>query len=174
MSAPPDAPDVRDGKSKAALDASGDSAATTGASVTKNNESVAASSAPGNAAGAANANAPVELDAYGKQKKVHDLTYPPWPAVPPGVTITPFAAFKERGIKRHCGGIEADEVDANGVPTVALSSAHEDNECKTDSRFKNFTSAKPKAPKRMEVKANWWETWADVEETMRPTRSYNQ
>ena len=51
---------------------------------------------------------------------------------------------------------------------------YEDDECKTDSRFKNFTSAKPKAPKRMEVKANWWETWADVEETMRPTRSYNQ
>ncbi|TRM68508.1 hypothetical protein BD626DRAFT_565340 [Schizophyllum amplum] len=114
----------------------------------------------------------VDAAPNGKQKKVHDLTFPPWPAVPEGVKLILFAAFVERGIKRHCGGADAPEVDVTGRLTVALTSAHEDDECKTDSKFKSWKPAKTKAPKRMDVSDKWWETWGEFQESMRAVRSY--
>jgi hypothetical protein len=58
------------------------------------------------------------------------LKFPPFPPVPEGTTILPFASFKEKGIQiapSHSG----EEVDGLGIPTVELRVPHDTDECKT-------------------------------------------
>lgn len=82
-------------------------------------------------------------------KATHSIRYPPFPTVPPGVEIVPYAVFQERGIRLygikdasssedgkdedHSGDIE---VDGWGIPTVPLMKVHDTDECKTFTRRK--------------------------------------
>jgi len=64
------------------------------------------------------------------------LTFPPFPTLPQGVSITPFKDFKEHGIQIFS---DTDiEIDALGIPTVQLGVAHGLDRCKTETRRKTM------------------------------------
>ena len=59
------------------------------------------------------------------------LTFPPFPNPPPGVQLIPFSDFKPKGLIVRLGDPEdgtveeSEEVDAEGIPTLALRVKHE-------------------------------------------------
>jgi hypothetical protein len=90
------------------------------------------------------------------------LTFPRDFKIPEGVVIIPFKDFKERGICVEPGPNE-DEVDAIGIPTVAMK-PHEADRCKTNTRRKQ---KKEEASKRKALNKSspWWERWEEDEES---------
>ncbi|KAJ7608618.1 hypothetical protein DFH06DRAFT_1486060 [Mycena polygramma] len=81
-------------------------------------------------------------------------SYPvhPFPEIPPGVTIAPFASFKEHGIQPSLGpdGIECDVL---GIPTVQLVFKHEGDVSKTNPDGADATFVRPG------FKKEWWQDW---------------
>ncbi|KAG5638072.1 hypothetical protein H0H81_001921 [Sphagnurus paluster] len=97
------------------------------------------------------------------------LTFPPFPTVPPGVTIIPFKDFKERGIQMFAADAGDDvERDGLGIPTVELRVKHNTDSCKTETKRKRRV-AKAKqaraAAAASGVRREWWEVWADTEDS---------
>ncbi|KAL6309820.1 hypothetical protein BKA93DRAFT_821530 [Sparassis latifolia] len=94
------------------------------------------------------------------------LIFPPFPAPPPGVSITPFKAFKPSGIEINLDPRPDDvEHDGLGVPTLELRVKHELTEAEQRRR------RRPRAPLvdaggRRPV---WYEEWAVVEHQRRTT-----
>jgi hypothetical protein len=117
------------------------------------------------------------------------LKFPPFPQVPEGTTILPFASFKEKGIQiapSHSG----EEVDGLGIPTVELRVPHDTDECKTgatkrSSSIKNVKKVKEEVvpvqvadpnPQRTYYgygRRDWWEEWAEAEESRGSSNAYN-
>ncbi|PPR04653.1 hypothetical protein CVT24_011871 [Panaeolus cyanescens] len=101
----------------------------------------------------------------------HEFTFPPFPAVPEGVVIIPFALFKERGISIEAGP-DGDEVDSLGIATVPMSKRHSNDECKTKAtKRKGEWDSKGRKKKKKASNENggeppkWWEVWEDGELT---------
>ena len=96
-------------------------------------------------------------------KKVHDITYPPFPTAPPGTIVKSFKDFEERGISKIA--VSGKEVDSQGIPTVALKNAHSSDKCKSDARPRIVNKyTKSKSAKRASdtdggKKMEWWEEW---------------
>ncbi|KAJ6457553.1 hypothetical protein C8R47DRAFT_170129 [Mycena vitilis] len=74
------------------------------------------------------------------QPASHKMRFPPFPAVPEGVTIVPFKDFEERGIRLfriededEGESGEGVERDGLGIPTVALRAKHATDFSKTKS-----------------------------------------
>ena len=117
------------------------------------------------------------------------LKFPPFPAVPEETTILPFASFKETGIQvapNHSG----EEIDGLGIPTVGLRVPHDTDECKTGATkrsgsIKNVKKVKEEVapvtdpnpnPKRTYYhyeRRDWWEEWAEAEESRGSSNAYN-
>ncbi|KAJ7610650.1 hypothetical protein DFH06DRAFT_1485517 [Mycena polygramma] len=76
----------------------------------------------------------------------------PFPEIPAGVTIAPFAAFKEHGIQPTLGpdGIERDTL---GIPTVQLVFKHAEDVSKTNPDGAGATFVRPG------FKKEWWQDW---------------
>ncbi|CAK5280753.1 unnamed protein product [Mycena citricolor] len=83
--------------------------------------------------------------------------FPPFPDVPEGVTITPFAQFQQSGI---CTTIGADGVerDALGIPTIELRST-------SDAKTGDAGAGAPLPGLKV-----WWEEW-DVAENTRTSEA---
>jgi hypothetical protein len=87
--------------------------------------------------------APAPQNQQPKSSEAPLIRYPPFPSVPPDVSILPYAQFKEVGIRINGvlppmgdeGGENCEddgtEVDGLGVPTVSLRIRHETDVCKT-------------------------------------------
>ncbi|EEB93253.1 hypothetical protein MPER_08120, partial [Moniliophthora perniciosa FA553] len=98
----------------------------------------------------------------------HKFTFPPFPKAPEGVTIVPFKDFEERGISK--APISEQEVDALGIPTVALVKVHDTDKCKTSApprvKGKHVTvQAVGDQQASIARKKEWWEEWEEVEYT---------
>ena len=92
------------------------------------------------------------------------LTYPPFPTAPPGVLVTPFLEFQEHGIQ-VCSDEERVEVCGLGIPTVELAVKHNIDKCKSNSaKRKKRTPGNEGGTKKRE----WWETWADGDNSKSP------
>ncbi|KAJ6466177.1 hypothetical protein C8R47DRAFT_1154146 [Mycena vitilis] len=83
----------------------------------------------------------------------------PFPEIPSGVTITPFASFKE-----HCAfgiqpslGPDGIERDTRGVPTVQLVLKHIEDVSKTNPDGADAAFVRPG------FKKEWWEDWEEDE-----------
>lgn len=101
------------------------------------------------------------------------LTYPPFPAVPEGVTITPFKDFKERGIQLFATTADDNvERDGLGLPTVPLRVPHDTDECKTETKRKSNRKAALEARSATGVRREWWEIWMEGED-LRGPGAYN-
>ncbi|KDR84166.1 hypothetical protein GALMADRAFT_133521 [Galerina marginata CBS 339.88] len=59
------------------------------------------------------------------------VRFPPFPPVPPGISILPFSQFKEHGIQIFTDPELGVEVDGLGIPTVRLRVPHDTDVCKT-------------------------------------------
>lgn len=117
------------------------------------------------------------------------LKFPPFPPVPEGTTILPFASYKETGIQiapSHSG----EEVDGLRIPTVELRVPHDTDECKTGATkrsgsIKNLKKVEEEVvpvadpnpnPKRTYYhyeRRDWWEEWAEAEESRGSSNAYN-
>ncbi len=99
------------------------------------------------------------------------IIFPPFPDPPPGVEIIPFVDFKPLGIIISEGAPEANagsdaeeqvEVDALGIPTVALRVHHELTAMERDRKGKR----KPKKGGNNR-RVIWYEDWAQTESSRR-------
>ncbi|KAJ7654916.1 hypothetical protein B0H17DRAFT_1338146 [Mycena rosella] len=88
--------------------------------------------------------------------------FPPFPAVPEGVTIIPFKDFQERGIQVFVGADEVER-DGLGIPTVPLRVKHDTDVSKTDPNRKK-KSAKELIAARPGFRKEWWEDWEEGED----------
>jgi ribulose 1,5-bisphosphate synthetase/thiazole synthase len=94
----------------------------------------------------------------------YDITFPPFPPTPAGVTLVPFKDWEERGICMDPGPLDA-EVDTLGIPTILVrSKGHADDVCKTNTKRKRMEQ-ETKARKKhgMSATKSWWEEWEDRE-----------
>lgn len=97
------------------------------------------------------------------------VTFPPFPKLPPGVTLIPFKDFRARGIQLFgevVGGPNEEdmELDGLGIPTVELRVKHSTDECKSNTRKrkrKKKTAAAEGVPAR---KVPWYEEWEEGED----------
>lgn len=112
------------------------------------------------------------------------LRFPPFPNVPPGVEIISFCDFKEKGIRVQPGGEDNEtEMDALGVPTVALGSPHSTDWCKTETKRVRFNGNRGPRKKRKRrtgggpstgpTSADWEEYWEEREASYRVHQSYD-
>ncbi|TRM67462.1 hypothetical protein BD626DRAFT_554623 [Schizophyllum amplum] len=110
------------------------------------------------------------------QASTGSLRFPPFPRPPSGVSITPFAEFKERGIKKHCG-LNNPEIDTEGIRTVAIRIADYDRDrdyCKTRSIFQQETPhIKRTFTRPPAMSKEWWNEWKVEEPKRRVYRSYD-
>lgn len=74
-------------------------------------------------------------------------TFPPFPAVPDGVTIIPFTDYKEYGIRKS----RENEFDGMGIRTVALTAQE------------NRTKKANKVQRSNNSNMQWWEHWEEGE-----------
>ncbi|KAF9000259.1 hypothetical protein BDQ17DRAFT_684326 [Cyathus striatus] len=82
------------------------------------------------------------------------IRFPPFPTVPPGVTIIPFKDWKQRGIRvdpwpAGSEGIDSEtETDTLGIPTVPMKKRHPTDEPKSHQRKKRLRKSNqiPDAP----------------------------
>ncbi|KAF9266112.1 hypothetical protein L218DRAFT_825302, partial [Marasmius fiardii PR-910] len=103
-----------------------------------------------------------------KKQATHEHTFPPFPTVPLGTIITAFKDFNERGISTTA--VSGKEVDALGIPTVALNAHHSTDRCKTDATDRILTvksSAKARGSSSSAKKREWWEEWEDADDSAR-------
>ncbi|TCD59967.1 hypothetical protein EIP91_010957 [Steccherinum ochraceum] len=101
------------------------------------------------------------------------LTFPPFPAPPPGVRLIPFSEFKPKGLVVRVEDPEdndveeSEEVDAEGIPTVALRVKHELTEAEQARKKKRKTkSSVPTTTMGADGvvrRTMWWEEWEDGE-----------
>ena len=102
------------------------------------------------------------------------VRYPPFPTLPPGVVLVPFARFQPRGIPIALEGAADDdgERDGLGVRTVRLRVEHAPVEDGAEGR-KRKKRKKGGAgggvtiapgPSAGERRVPWWELWKDEEE----------
>ncbi|KAL0576952.1 hypothetical protein V5O48_005023 [Marasmius crinis-equi] len=101
-------------------------------------------------------------------KKVHAITYPPFPTTPAGIAVLSFKDFEERGISKLA--VSGHEVDALSIPTIALPHKHDTDRCKSDARpciINKYGRAKStgydtrgNGTKKME----WWQDWEELDE----------
>ncbi|KAJ7243644.1 hypothetical protein C8J57DRAFT_1365554 [Mycena rebaudengoi] len=96
------------------------------------------------------------------QDDTRKYRFPPFPAVPEGVTIIPFKDFKENGIQMFDGPDEVER-DGLGIPTIALRVKHDTDVSKTNPDRKKKTG-KEAAALRPGFSKNWWEDWLEGEE----------
>ncbi|KAG0698703.1 hypothetical protein DFH29DRAFT_940358 [Suillus ampliporus] len=98
------------------------------------------------------------------------ITFPPFPKLPPGVTLVPFKDFRVRGIQlfsEAVGGPDEEEMelDGLGIPTVELRVKHSTDECKSNTRKrkrkKKNAATVDGAPAR---KVPWYEEWEEGED----------
>ncbi|ESK94087.1 hypothetical protein Moror_12832 [Moniliophthora roreri MCA 2997] len=104
----------------------------------------------------------------GKPVVDHKFTFPPFPEAPEGVIIVSFKNFEERGISK--APVSEQEVDALGIPTIALVKVHDTDKCKTDAppRIKGkHVTAQVVGDQQASTtrKKEWWEEWEEVEHT---------
>lgn len=101
------------------------------------------------------------------------LTFPPFPALPPG-SLCAFKDFKPSGIQIVVEGEEELERDGLGILTVELKVKHATDETK---------SGKKKKKKKSKVVANdngeparkltWWEEWEEGEDLRVSSSAYS-
>jgi len=102
------------------------------------------------------------------------LRFPPFPNVPLGVEIISFYNFTEKGIRVQPGGEDNEtEIDALGVPTIALGSLHSTDWCKTETRRVRFNGNRGPGKRRKRrtgggpstgpTSADWEEYWEERE-----------
>lgn len=112
------------------------------------------------------------------------LRFPPFPDVPQGVEIISFHNFTEKGIRIQPGGEDNEtEMDALGLPTVALASLHSTDWCKTETRRVKFNGNRGPGKKRRRktggglgtgpTSADWEEYWEEREASYRLRQSYD-
>jgi hypothetical protein len=105
------------------------------------------------------------------------LTFPPFPPVPEGVTIVPFAKFKERGIQIFATQEGDDEErDGLGIPTVELRVQHDTDVCKTETKRKRRAKRAQQmlaAAATPGARKEWWEQWMETEDLRVMTGAYN-
>ncbi|KXN91454.1 hypothetical protein AN958_00716 [Leucoagaricus sp. SymC.cos] len=110
------------------------------------------------------------------------VRFPPFPPVPEGVQIIPFKEFKEGGIRVQPGEDRETEVDACGVPTVALSSIHSTDWCKTETKRAKFNDNKGRKKKKRRTGGggnvgptwmDWEDYWEEREASYRPRNGYD-
>lgn len=90
------------------------------------------------------------------------LTFPPFPAIPHGVTIIPFKDFQPYGYKRlETETGEEIEVDAlGGLPTVKVLSDEEVVQRNKDRKRRRNAGQSTDATGRI---VPWWEEWEEGE-----------
>ena len=113
-----------------------------------------------------NASGPTLKKASAKSTASHLFTFPPFPGLPPGTSISSFEEFKEGGIRIDPGPND-EEIDSYGVPTIQLRNRHTNDMCKTNSKRKR-EAEQAKARKRGDRparKKEWWEVWDHSEST---------
>ncbi|KAK7045315.1 hypothetical protein R3P38DRAFT_3434366, partial [Favolaschia claudopus] len=94
----------------------------------------------------------------------HELSFPPFPPVPKGVTLIPFKDFKEYGIQPFLNDDEIER-DGLGIPTIALRVTHDTDLSKTDlSRVPMGSGMKQTAPTNGFGRKEWWEDWEEGED----------
>ncbi|KAF7304541.1 hypothetical protein HMN09_00856800 [Mycena chlorophos] len=92
----------------------------------------------------------------------------PFPSIPAGVEILPFAEFKECGIRMPVRASEADqhddgvERDAHGIPTIPLRAKHDTDVSKTIPNKKR--TPREWAASRPNFRKEWWLDWAEGED----------
>ncbi len=97
------------------------------------------------------------------------LRFPPFPALPDGVTLIPYTSFKPSGIRVPIDDddyfrLDGVEVDGLGIPTIALHVKHAaDSTEKKKKKKKKGVSAQTVqvAPERPKM---WWEVWEELED----------
>jgi len=110
--------------------------------------------------------------------------FPPFPNVPLGVEIIPFHNFTEKGIRVQPGGEDNEtEMDALGVPTIALGSLHSTDWCKTETRRVRFNGNRGPGKRKKKrtgggpstgpTAADWEEYWEEREASYRVRQSYD-
>ncbi|KAF5339268.1 hypothetical protein D9758_013322 [Tetrapyrgos nigripes] len=99
-----------------------------------------------------------------KNQHAYTSRFPPFPALPKGVTLVSYTDFKECGIRVR--SVDGKEVDGIGIPTVKLSKKHDTDECKSDARPKKSPVA-PVAVQPEQVRKVWYGTWEETEDTRR-------
>ncbi|KAK6981102.1 hypothetical protein R3P38DRAFT_3293842 [Favolaschia claudopus] len=90
----------------------------------------------------------------------HKFTFPPFPAVPEGVTLIPFKDFKEHGIQPFLGDDEIER-DGLGIPTIALRTKHDTDVSKTNP---TKSAMKKTATRNGFWRKEWWEDWEEGED----------
>lgn len=110
------------------------------------------------------ANKPTTTD--GTEELIPWLRFPPFPAVPPGVTIIPFKDFKPSGLPIKAEDPEPDhvEVDGLGIPTVVLKSKHSltgEEQARSKKRRKKNAKVTVNGVTRQLL---WFEDWAEGED----------
>ncbi|KAF7432655.1 hypothetical protein PC9H_004597 [Pleurotus ostreatus] len=122
----------------------------------------------------------------------HALRFPPFPPVPPGTVITPFAQFRECGIQIEFGAGDGDiELDGRGIPTIELRTKHDTDESKSEARKRKKSRQRQKDREEEEQRARqrvtnnsgpktpatlgkplikeWWQDWEEGENLRRST-----
>ncbi|KAG1720267.1 uncharacterized protein EDB91DRAFT_1178270 [Suillus paluster] len=98
------------------------------------------------------------------------ITFPPFPTLPPGVTLIPFKDFRARGIQLFAevvGGTDEDgmELDGLGIPTVELRVKHLTDECKSNTRKRKRKKKSAATVDGMPArKVPWYEEWEEGED----------
>ncbi|KZT05598.1 uncharacterized protein LAESUDRAFT_681115 [Laetiporus sulphureus 93-53] len=111
------------------------------------------------------------LDAATDAPPPHWFTFPPFPAPPPGVTVTPFKTFKPSGIVVvQNPPPDYIERDGLGIPTVPLRVKHSLTEGEQRKKKRNKTVTRPDGTVR---RATWWEEWETGEDARKMTALVN-
>lgn len=112
------------------------------------------------------------------------IRFPPFPEVPDDTRIVSFSDYEERGIKIQPGGEDNEtEIDACGVPTIAMSSIHSTDWCKTETRRAKFNANGGPGRKKRKRKAggggttgptamDWEDYWEEREASYRVRNTY--
>ncbi|KAI9459391.1 hypothetical protein F5148DRAFT_983458 [Russula earlei] len=109
------------------------------------------------------------------------LRFPPFPPVPDGVNIIPFASFRPSGIlvpidddddddeggdQRTRAG-EQVERDGMGIPTVVLRAKHASDGLEKKKRKKKKAGGAQQVQVAPEKPKTWWEVWEELEDIRR-------
>ena len=109
------------------------------------------------------ASSPASID--GPVRTAPYIQFPPFPAPPPGVTITSFTKFKPAGIPANPARAKDEpELDGLGIPTAALGVRHDTVDAE---RRKRTKGAKPDVPQGEPRLPPWFEEWDFAEQQRR-------
>jgi hypothetical protein len=108
------------------------------------------------------------------------LRFPPFPAVPDGVELIPFQAFRPSGIRVPIDGDDDDdeydgrqmsemiEQDGLGIPTIPLRVKHATDSMEKKKKRKKKSGVGTQqvqvAPEKPEM---WWDSWEEFEDMRR-------